>query len=330
MSDLPSSSDSRFRQRFRSCDPEETLGFVTAILAPHEMRLKSSRPMAARLDCIDLGEAQIVDLQYGTDVWIDPAVIEDNYMIHTAISGSSQLWDGGQHSTIEPGALHVTSPGARLRVNMTYRCRHLTVRLSKPAFNGYLSRELGVSVGRPLAFDAAGVENGPLPEAWRRLISHIARQAGSMPEIISNGRLQRHYAAMMMEMLLSHYASNYSELIAVPGNETAPWHVQQARAIIHDDFDDTLSIARIATRVGVSVRSLQNGFRRFLGITPVEYIRRHRLEQLHAALVRSEGGERITDLMLNCGIVDFGRYAQHYRQRYGCSPSETLRSARLH
>lgn len=133
------------------------MGFVTAMLAPHEMRLKSSRPMAARLDCIDLGEAQIVDLQYGTDVWIDPAVIEDNYMIHTAISGSSQLWDGGQHSTIEPGALHVTSPGARLRVNMTYRCRHLTVRLSKPAFNGYLSRELGVSVGRPLAFDAAGV-----------------------------------------------------------------------------------------------------------------------------------------------------------------------------
>jgi len=73
------------------------------------------------------------------------------------------------------------------------------------------------------------------------------------------------------------------------------------------------------------VRSLQNGFKHFLGLTPLEYVRRHRLERLHAALLESDGGANVTELMLECGIVNFGRYAQYYRQQYGCLPSETLR-----
>jgi transcriptional regulator GlxA family with amidase domain len=77
--------------------------------------------------------------------------------------------------------------------------------------------------------------------------------------------------------------------------------------------------------VGVSVRSLQNGFRQFLGVTPLEYVRRHRLEQLHRALMDSQSRANVTELMLECGIANFGRYAQYYRQQYGCLPSETLR-----
>jgi AraC-like DNA-binding protein len=226
--------------------------------------------------------------------------------------------------------IHVTSPGTRLKVEMTHRCRHLTVRLSKHAFDDYLNREFGVSMSRPLTFDPTGVDGGALPEAWRRLVTHIVDQVESVPHMYGNGRIQRHYAATMVELLLSHHLSNYSDLIGAHGNETAPWHVQRARAIIQDSYDESLSVARIAARVGVSVRSLQTGFNRFLGTSPTDYIRRHRLERLHEALLRADAAERVTDLMLDCGIVDFGRYAQHYRKRYGCSPSDTLRKARRH
>ncbi len=65
-----------------------------------------------------------------------------------------------------------------------------------------------------------------------------------------------------------------------------------------------------------------------LGLTPVEYVRRHRLEQLHAALSTGDPQSNITAKMLDCGITNFGRYAHYYRQQYGCSPSETLRNRR--
>jgi len=318
------------RRSFQSNDIDETLRLVSQILAPHEMTLRSARPMATRLSCLDLGDAQIVDLSYGTDVRIDPARIDDSYLVHIALSGGSSMWNDAQSCIVRPGSIHVTSPGARLKVDMTHRCRHLTVRLSQHVFDDYLSRHLNLSVDRSPKFDASGIEGGLLPEAWRRLVTHVADQAETLPGLFANGRLQRHYATMMIEMLLSHHPNSYSDLLAVQGNETAPWHVQRARAFIHDDFDESLSVTGIAARVGVSVRSLQTGFNRFLGMSPVDYIRRYRLERLHEALNGADPAERVTDLMLNCGIVDFGRYAQHYRRRYGCSPSDTLRSARRH
>jgi hypothetical protein len=33
----------------------------------------------------------------------------------------------------------------------------------------------------------------------------------------------------------------------------------------------------------------------------------------------------VTNLMMNVGIVNFGRYAQYYREQIGVSPSRTLR-----
>ena len=90
---------------FESHDPEETLNFVSKALAPHEMRLRSTRPMATQLSCLDLGEAQIVDLCYGTDVRIDPARVEDSYLVHVALSGSSVMWDDAQPCTVRPGAI---------------------------------------------------------------------------------------------------------------------------------------------------------------------------------------------------------------------------------
>ncbi len=319
-----------FRCDFRSSDPLETVSFVSEALAPHAMKLKSPRPMATRLSSIDLGSAQIVDLQYGTDVWIDPAALQGSHLVHTAISGRSTMWHDARRCTIEPGSLHVASPGARLKVDMTGECRHLTVRIAHSAFEDHLGQELNISVGRPLLFDPDVVEHGILPLAWNQLLSHIVQQADSLPELFANPRLQRQYVTMMVELLLSHHRSNYSDLVAQEGNDVAPWHVQRARAIIHESVDESISIVQVAAQVGVSVRSLQTGFRRFFGLTPVQYVRRHRLELLHSALTNAQGDERVTDLMLDCGIVNFGRYAQYYRRRYGCSPSETLRSPARH
>nr|WP_240950051.1 helix-turn-helix domain-containing protein [Novosphingobium sp. ERN07] len=130
---------------------------------------------------------------------------------------------------------------------------------------------------------------------------------------------------VLAEVLLGNYCNSYSEQIALHGNDISPRHVRRAREIIHQSLDDNISINALAAQVGVSVRSLQNGFRDFLGLTPLEYVRRHRLERLHSALMNACGETSVTELMLECGIVNFGRYAQYYRQQYGCLPSETLR-----
>ena len=314
---------------FQSSNPDEVPDFVGKMLAPHRMDMRTPTQMSAKMSRYDIGPALLVDLQYGTDVQIDPGELDSSFLVHAALQGATKIWSGNSEFVLVPDNLHVTSPGTPMRCHLTQECRHLTMRIPRTAFEDYLTRVMNIAANRPLIF-YPGTEGGhELPMTWRNMLNHIISQTQLAPAIMANSRTQKQYALVLIEMLLSNYTNSYSDQIALHGNDISPWHVRRARDIIHASLEDMISVTDLAVQVGVSVRSLQNGFRQFLGLTPVEYVRRHRLERLHSALMDNDADASVTELMLECGIVNFGRYASYYRQQYGCRPSETLRSRRL-
>lgn len=317
------------KRRFQSRNPDEVVDYVGEVLAPHRMDTRYPTEMAAQLACFDLAPVKIVDIQYGTEVWVDPGELEACYLVHAALQGETTMRTGTDDTMIRPDNLYVSSPGKAFKCRMSPECRHLTVRIQASALEGYLSRVLNIAITRPLIF-YAGQEGGrELPTVWRNMIAHIVRLVDDAPVLMGNAQTQKQYSMVLIDMLLSNYCNSYSEQIALYGNDISPRHVRQARDIIHASLDETISVTDIAEQVGVSVRSLQIGFRQFIGLTPFEYVRRHRLEKLHRALMDNGGGQSVTELMLECGIINFGRYAQYYRQQYGCRPSDTLRNRRL-
>jgi transcriptional regulator GlxA family with amidase domain len=74
------------------------------------------------------------------------------------------------------------------------------------------------------------------------------------------------------------------------------------------------------------VRSLQEGFRQHVGVSPMAYLRRVRLEHAHAELSEPRDGQRsVAAVAHRWGFGHLGRFAAAYRERYGVSPSDTLR-----
>ncbi|WP_068093271.1 AraC family transcriptional regulator [Novosphingobium rosa] len=294
-------------------------------LSNHKLACRRPGPMDARIYSLELAAIQLVELSYGVDVEVEADVSPDHFLVHIGLEGETQMWAGGKSHPLGTDALMVSNPGAPLRVQMTGECRHFAVRMPVSLCTDYLTRHLNVPLNRPLEFYAGREGSRELPVVWRGMMAHLCEQLRLAPTMMGHRRIQRHYGTLLAEILLGNYCNSYSEQIAIHGNDISPRHVRRARDIIHASKDDTISIADLAQRVGVSVRSLQNGFRQFLGVTPLEYVRRHRLEQLHRALMDEQSRSSVTELMLECGIVNFGRYAQYYRQQYGCLPSETLR-----
>lgn len=81
---------------------------------------------------------------------------------------------------------------------------------------------------------------------------------------------------------------------------------------------------------GVSARSLQASFRAALRTTPTAYIRSLRLERARADLADSGAVSTVTDVATRWGFTHLGRFAVDYRNRFGESPSSTLRAHRSH
>src|SRR5439155_18812575 len=70
-------------------------------------------------------------------------------------------------------------------------------------------------------------------------------------------------------------------------------------------------------------------FRRFIGQAPTKYLRDVRLERARQELLRAPRESSIADVAAHCGFGHLGRFAAWYCQRYGETPSATLRGAQI-
>jgi len=311
-----------------SRDAEEVMEVLGRQLAPHRLFLRDpTQTMHARIASLPIGTAYLVHLGYGADVDVHASEFTEQYLVHALLQGGTEICNGNRTILMHSGNVPISNVGARPRFRMTAACRHLVVRIQRTALEGYFSRALERQIGDAVIFSPATAESGAFSLAWRNLLTHLHEQIVAVPQLMAREQMQRHYLGLMLELLLQGARHNYSELLDNEASAGASASlVRRACALIDARISEPLSVQTLAREIGVSVRSLQEGFRRSMGNTPLQFIRRRRLERLHASLEAADPNASVTDLMLDCGIVNFGRFARYYRRRFGCRPSETLRS----
>ena len=117
---------------------------------------------------------------------------------------------------------------------------------------------------------------------------------------------------------------NHVDMEAV-GRKQPP-QLRRALAFIHDNAQTDIGLNDIAAVVGVTPRSVQYMFRRHLGTTPLEYLRRVRLDNAHRDLLAADPSvDTVTAIAGRWGFSHAGRFSIAYRQVFGTSPSRTLR-----
>ena len=110
-----------------------------------------------------------------------------------------------------------------------------------------------------------------------------------------------------------------------PGSDAARTAVLRAEAIIAAHPSAAYSPTTLALAAGVSTRSLARGFQRVRGHSPMEAVRRERLQRVHRDLLTAAAGDRVTDAAMRWGFFHLGRFSSAYAARFGELPSETRR-----
>nr|WP_254699437.1 helix-turn-helix transcriptional regulator [Curtobacterium flaccumfaciens] len=101
--------------------------------------------------------------------------------------------------------------------------------------------------------------------------------------------------------------------------------MRRAIGFVHDHADRVLTVADVAAACDLSERGLQDLFRRRLGVTPMQYLREVRLDRVHLELGRP--GSRallVSEVARRWRFTHLGRFAAHYRERFGEQPHETI------
>lgn len=108
---------------------------------------------------------------------------------------------------------------------------------------------------------------------------------------------------------------------------TAPAVVRRALRFIDEHAAEPVGIEDIAAAAGIGSRGLQLAFRRHVGATPTDHLRRVRLERARRDLEAGDTvrGDTVAGIATRWGFAHHGRFAIDYRRAFGCSPSHTLR-----
>jgi AraC-like DNA-binding protein len=182
------------------------------------------------------------------------------------------------------------------------------------------------SAGLPAAdfrFESATPLSAPMARQWSGLMDLattvlLAENAGSAPILVEE--LTRTAAITAL-----HTFPN-TALTADHRPRTgwvAPAAVRRAAEFIQTHADQPIGLDQIATAAGVGGRALQQAFRRHFGVTPIQFLRRVRLELADQQL-RAAGPDHtvtVAGVARRWGWTDPKRFAADYRRRFGLPPS---------
>ncbi|MCA7084518.1 helix-turn-helix transcriptional regulator [Cupriavidus sp. DB3] len=204
--------------------------------------------------------------------------------------------------------------------------RYETILIDAARLHGRLSQSIERPVPHRVKFLPAGDSvpsgvrfAGELVRAARRYFN-----ADGGPHAIAPDIVQSVQDAVIFAML-KEIPHNYSVYMARRHTGPSPRHVRRAIEYIHANATAALGLADIANAARVSIRTLQAGFAKFKGFTPMGYVKRVRLEGAHADLRTAGAEQSIADIARRWGFSHLGQFARDYRMAFGETPSETRR-----
>lgn len=312
-------------------DPGEAEDKVARIFCPHRLTpLRRSAPgfhavhNTARFDGFSVNY-----VAYGADVEIDPGKLDRFFLLQIPLAGTAEVRCGAIDVAASPEMASLLSP--TLPTLMTWRrgCKKLIVLVDRHVVESHLSVMIDHPVDR-IEFDARVPMSSLAGQALRAqalLIQDTAVQSTSLPSGATR-LVQRELRNGLVGLLITTLVHDRSALLASPVCAPAPGYVKRAEDFLRAHPDRDICVAELAAVAGVSLRALQEGFRRFRSITLTEAIRDAHLVYWRKLLEAAPAGARVGALAMTAGLTHLGRAAALYAKRYGETPSETLRRRR--
>jgi transcriptional regulator GlxA family with amidase domain len=120
----------------------------------------------------------------------------------------------------------------------------------------------------------------------------------------------------------------YRQALAAPADPGRPAAVRDAMDVIEAGPHLPLTTSTLAKQCHVSVRTLQEGFQRHLGMSPMAYVRAVRLRRAHRELLSAHPSHStVATIAHRWGFIHLGRFATAHKTTYGQTPLQALRSA---
>lgn len=309
----------------RTRDLDEAVDEVTKAFCPHTVAVMGrGRTLDVRLEVKQPAALQpVVELAYEAPVTIDTRV--SRLLVMHCVRGSAAALQQGRTAEWRRGQTMPFSVGLDTQLRLGPHFVSECVLLDVEALEALCSRWLGRPLDRRLRF-ALRPFSAEMEQVWQRSLAYLRSIQGLRLPLAPAARVA--FDEFLLTLLLHQHPHNFSEELARPAPAPVPSLVRQAERFMADHAEAAITVSDVAAHLGVSLRTLQAGFRSWRNTTPTAILRQLRLQRVREDLLRAEGESDVTTVALRYGFSHLSRFSAHYRSAFGERPSATLRRGR--
>jgi AraC-like DNA-binding protein len=304
--------------RFRAEDIRDVRRFAAGFDGSHSRLTLGSG--AFRYECATLeGRALLFGWVEQTLAVATQGRARSNYLQLPLVGEIHHAW-GRKRLRIEVGEAAFVVAGQHTRAQ-TGPGRILGVRIPADLLNRQVERTGFGGVGAwtfrscKIPAEAKGLES------LRILLGEAIRTAGLSAEEAADAAIETAEAgvvAALVDVLVE--CGGLARISVLTGARA-----KLLEAWIEEHLNEPITLRALSEVSGVGARSLQKSFVALRGLSPMQYVLQRRLEVSRLRLMNSAPGSDVTGVAMECGFTHMGRFSVTYRQRFGESPSTTLR-----
>jgi AraC-like DNA-binding protein len=307
----------------------EAASLLSRALAPGWITLREDASgFAATMHGVRLRNVSMLYLDLHVRSTLEIPVLGRHFAVHMPMNGRALCQHNGHEFEANTIRALVTSPGSALSMHFDDDSPQLLIRIEEQALLDYLTRLRGRRLSGPLTFHPEFDLTTDVAVRWHAAVQLLHTEVYHVGSLVQLGHGISGIEELLMNSLLHIQPSNYHDdfvrpAVTDPGRRV----VHEAISYIDAHLAEPITMESIARNVHMSIRSVQQGFRDELGMSPMAYVRDRRLERVHAELADAlpSDGVTVTDVATRWGFNHLGSFAVEYRKRWGTSPSETLR-----
>lgn len=307
-----------------TADLAEAIAAVSNIYCPHEIKIVgSNRGIKTILETVGQAHHRIVNLRYSAPVHIDAGNFHNLLLMMTCIDGSAQATQGRSKAQWHRGQTLPVSPNIPSHFKFDRTFGQQSIRLDIDWMETLCARLLNCALDRPLRLELRPFST-ELEMAWREamlLLLKYDEWGITLPPVA-----MLHLEEFICTLILERHPHNYSDDLSAPFPAAAPRIVREAEHLMRLQLPQTVSL--VAKTLGVSLRTLEAGFREFRRMTPKQFLRQVRLDDARTELLSPSESTTVASVALAKGFLHLARFSAYYRVAFNEYPSQTLRRSK--
>lgn len=317
-------SRARGRSGLRVQDPEVAGELVSRAYLPVRMSPAAGGRFDLEMAEVRMGRmtAGVISLGNRSRITSAPA---ENVHLNITINGRA-AWqkERGDSITTMGGSGAVYNPGEVADTVWSEASDHLCLMVPREALEAEIEALTGRAARSPLLLAPKLALDEPPCRLLASSCDILVAELHNPRTTSGFTSIGRHLEGLVLDGLLLGHEHNYSELLR-RGPSAGRTPITRAAELMEERPEHPWTTVGLAQEVHLSVRALQEGFRRQYDLSPMTYLRTVRMRRVNRLLESAlPGSVRVQDVAVRHGFLHLGRFSAAYRGIFGEPPSATL------